>query len=220
MISLRKAGANIAGVVDSIKKYVEEGAVDSITIRTHTDCGAMMFVKAARLKKINPSQENYERLVSKFIGLGTENLDEADRGVQLSAMRNLAIRSGLGIGIDASMIDLSKLQLHENGRHVLSVVLGNQKVSYADVSRQMGVGPNDSYFLQSLSFDELLPDLDMAVSTLGLHDIRFISVDGFMRKEISSVMEELKVQPFCSSSIRMAVVEMHRRVRTPAKLPI
>ena len=80
-------------------------------------------------------QENYERLVSTFEGLGVENLDEVNTDVQLSATRSLAIRSSLGIGADASMIGLSKLQLRADGRHVLSVVLGNQKVSYADISR-------------------------------------------------------------------------------------
>lgn len=208
-VFLRNAGANIAGAADSIKMYVEEGGVGSIVIRTHTDCGAMKFVKAALEKQLEPSTENYSRLVRQFEGLDTKNLDEINTDVQLSAMRDLAIGSDLDVSVDASSIDLSKLQLHEDGHHVLSVILGSQKVRYADVSAQMGVGPNDSYFLQALSFNELLPDLDIAVSVLGLHDIRFVSVDGQMHDEINSAIEKLKTMPFYSGALSIGIAEAH-----------
>lgn len=207
-VFLRNAGANIAGMVDSIKRYVKESGIDSVTIRTHTDCGAMKFVKAALAKELKPSAENYSRLVRQFEGSDVGNLDDANTDVQLSAMYNLAVEDDLDVGVDGSMIDLSKLQLNADGRHVLSVILGKQKVRYADVSEQMGVGPNDSYFLQAPAFDELLPDIDIAVSVLNLSDIRFISVDGAMKDEISRAAASLRSQPFFSDRLSISAVDV------------
>jgi hypothetical protein len=207
-VFLRNAGANVRGVAESIKRLVNDRTVDKVVVRTHTDCGAMKFVKAALAKETKPSSENYKRLVRQFEGMLTDDLDNTNTDVQLSAIRDLAVDEDLDVSVDASIIDLSKLNLHTGSKHVLAIVLGRQAVAYAEASRQLGVLEDDTYFIQALSFDEVLPDIDIAVSALGLNDIRFVSVGGAMHDEIDEAIAELKRQPFFSDKLSVNVAEV------------
>ncbi len=175
-VILRNAGANVKGLDHTIRSLLASG-YEHFDILTHTDCAAMRYVREVLAGTAIPVSETFARLAKQFEGEDPQKLDERNCEVQRKALEQI-MRDSDARGARASCmsIDLNAIgaAMAPQPHTFLSVLTLLRHESYAGIQEHMSAGGASSYFLQAGGIDELMPDINLAVSVLGIRDVRLV----------------------------------------------
>lgn len=215
---LRNSGANAATALNTIKALSIVHPIKSIVIATHTDCGAMGYVTKAVAGEVAPSERIEKALVSQFRRHGFNGRDDLERNVngelQKAAIEPYAKR--IGAKVEVNLIEMKDIEVPEHeGKHLLTITLPTA-TRYADMLSRYKDKPSmfDSYFIQANSVQDMLPDIDLAVSALHIHDVRFLSEGSRQDWQLKDGVRFLNGQQFMEGAHTSIVLSHPTRIKS------
>ena len=195
-VMFRTAGANVISIMDTITEMVSSGKVKEVVIAPHTDCGMLKYAYSVLHGETTPN-ERTSKLIAPFKGMSVSSRSEMEArngGIQKDLLsHNL---KGLRVSIASELIDLSHLTFpaFEHSRASLIITEASSR-PYNEILYRSGTGMSNSYILQGditpHSVKEFLPDINIAVSVLGIRDIRF-DVPGLSATNANAVIKEVR----------------------------
>ncbi len=201
-IFIRNAGASVYTAFNSIKQAINEEKIKSIIIAVHTDCGAMGYVHDVLSGKAIPPASISSALVSHFQDEKFASREEIEKKInpmlQENAISKLAMQHN--IEVHTEIIETEKIELPEKeGRHALIITLPSS-AKYSELIKGLGIGIFDAYFIQAFNIEDMLPDVEMAVSVLGIKDVHLVCESQEQRQSLESFKLLLKRQGFMQNA--------------------
>ncbi len=197
-IFLRNAGGNVGSLASSIRYILNNHGIRRIHVVTHTDCGAMKVVAGARDKSMKVSDTVQEGLVRYFnrVEFGNRGeLEKANEALQQEAIAKLA---GGGFEITTELFDISKAGQHGGqGDHVLAITRASDW-KYEKIAGASRSDLAEMYTVQADNIDEVMHDIEIAVGTIGIHDVRVVALEASEYRPLRLDSNKLKAKPFSS----------------------
>ena len=169
---LRNAGANVAPLMPMIKQAVREKDIDTITLITHDDCGAMGKTFAVIKENAEATDELKEELISQFeiVDFSTRGeLEEKNTALQLNALKI----EFPNINVQAKPVKMSAIKVPNDTKEHVLLVLSPEKPEYDRIFAGLGLEPSQCYIVQA-SINNAMPDIELAAKDLKAKKVFFI----------------------------------------------
>ncbi len=172
---LRNAGANVAPLMPMIKQIVRENGIDTITLVTHDDCGAMGKAFAVIKKGAEATDELKDELINQFKTVDFETkgqLEEKNTELQLGALK----KEFPNITVQAKPVKMSDIKVPEDNKEHKMLVLSPGKPEYDRIFKGLDLMPSQCYMVQA-SINNAMPDMELAVNDLHAKEVFFVVSD-------------------------------------------
>ena len=170
----RNAGANVAPLMPMIKQAVRENGIDTITLITHDDCGAMGKTFNVIKKGSEATDELKDELINQFKTVDFETrgqLEEKNTELQLGALK----KEFPNITVQAKPVKMSDIKVPEDNKEHKLLVLSPGKPEYGKIFKGLGLMPSQCYIVQA-SINNAMPDMELAVNDLDVEEVLFVVV--------------------------------------------
>src|SRR5579872_3693509 len=209
-VIISNAGANVFGLKHTIGQLVQENKFTEIRVITHDNCGAMKLVTQHLFEMKRTPSNIYVHLVRQF-----EN--KVHKAVEMDSVNERLEKERIevmvkGVKVQSEMIKIHSLGIpkdmmeqRKEGYHLIvsKPVFGG----YKRLPEQTKLKRHSSYVILGYG-DELINDIEIAVSELGVTDIYFV-IQNENEKRITE-----KYRDFVKISIRRAEINNRREVKT------
>ena len=214
---LRNAGANVNTLLNTIKQLAIEFPVKKIIIAPHTDCGAMGLVSSTIASGSNAHELVEKALVSQFRARKFSDRADLESRVNGEVQKEaiVAFANAIGAELSVELVNLNGLNIPaDSGRHVLTIAKPSS-TSYSDFLKRYDdkVGHFESYFIQSRSLRDVLPDIHVAATALHIRDVRLISENSRDNLLLPNQVKLLKEQEWMKDADISKVSHVQKRSR-------
>ena len=201
---LRNGGGDVSSLESSIRNGINENNINRILVLTHTDCGAMKVVYMALKGETKVSGSISER-VNPFRDLSHKDKAELEKINEKLQNDRLKVFEKLGIKIESELVDVTKLNIPEVDHDQNSlVVMRSSSKKYDEITMLLRKPMFGTYFIQSDTIQEVIPDIEMAVTHLGIKSISFLSTNSSEARQALTDFKMLKIEPFITHEVRIS----------------
>lgn len=191
VIILRNAGGDAGALRYSIEDIVSQYPIKSIRVILHADCGGMGIALGIFKEHESASKQVADRF-SRFKSAVLESASrkeletEKNPELQRSSLKKFEDR---GIKIE---IEIAKVpeKTHEDRMLVVGEPLTER---YEDLRKRFGDSLSNAYFIHSNELKEIMPDIEVAVTKMGLTRIGALSIS-------ESDIDKIKTEEFVKNS--------------------
>ncbi len=166
----RNAGANVYGIEQQLKEFVNDHNVDKLVIAPHTDCGAMKVVKSSLEGKQRDSDID-NLLTNHFLSFKDSNLEEKNKEIMFNRLNELFNY----LDIEVDFIDINKIETKEDKNEHILLVTSPYKPIYKEIFNELNLEPFGTYIIQART-DLVLTDIKIGIERLGIKNIIFLAL--------------------------------------------
>lgn len=169
---LRNAGANVAPLIPMIKQAVRDKGIDTITLMTHDDCGAMGKTFEVIKKGAEAPEELNDELINQFRSLNFETrsqLEEKNTELQLERLK----KEFPNIKIQAKPIKMSEIKVPGDTNEHKLLVISPGKPEYNRIFSSLNLPHSQCYVVQA-SISNAMPDIELAANDLHAKEVFFV----------------------------------------------
>lgn len=172
---LRNAGANVEPLMPMIKQMARENNIDTITLITHDDCGAMRKTFAVIKEGAEATDELKDELINQFKAMDFDTrsqLEEKNTELQLSALK----KEFQNVAVKAKPVKMSDIKVPEDTKEHVLLVMSPGKPEYSKIFKGLDLAHSQCYIVQA-SINNAMPDMELAAKDMHAKKVFFIVSD-------------------------------------------
>lgn len=188
-IFLRNAGAAVPMIEQSIRYIFDNANIGEALLIAHTDCGAMGYVYSAIKEGKNGLHPDLVKQFSNENFSTRQELEKLNEQIQKKELERI-FQGKVKIG--SQLIALNEPS--DNGEEHALVITKASDEKYESVAKELGLKPENCYFLQANSVAEVMPDIAVATERLGIKDIRLVALESSQYRQVQQDYEALRLR--------------------------
>jgi carbonic anhydrase len=207
---ISNAGTNVFGLKNTIGRLTQENNFAEIRIITHDDCGAMRLVTEHLFEMKRASPNIYVHLVRQFENKVHQaiELDSVNEKIQKERIEGMI----KGPKVTSEMLRLHSLgipkEMMEQKKEGYYLIVSKPVFGgYKSLFEKMKMERYSSYVIQGYG-EEILNDMEIAVSELGVMEIYFVIQNENERRSMEKYRDLVKM------SVHRSEIANRREVKT------
>ncbi len=221
-IFVRNAGCNIESILGTLRSIISNEDVKDIILVPHNDCGAMKYVYGA-LKENKPTEKEWHAsLIREFEKIPFSSADELDvknYALQQESAEKYFSKSVKLISTENATVEKSV----GTGKHILVIAKAGRS-KYGEIADQINANSkgeekielSECYFIQANGYDEISPDITIAVRKLGITDIVIYSNGTDEDRQMLEIKKKMKIH-YSDQGLNIEIVSNRHRMQHPVK---